>query len=280
MKIPSQWPKNSISWPDGDKVCISVPFTWLVPKVRDRIISDGVSRQYLLGGPGTALVNHFYPDYFDGLPILTGIDMPGVLQRFNNQATRTTTGCPNRCPWCAVPILEPGGLTELPDWEDRPVIIDNNITAASLGHFDRVMDRLEKHGWCDFCQGVDARLLNGYHAERMSRIRQSIIRLALDSTSGMDHWGQAYSLLRSYGVAKRRIRSYVLVGFDTDPADAWYRCMWIESHGVKPLPMWYHPIDSLEHNIINSQQQQLGWTDYERRRLFQWFYQHKQAKRK
>lgn len=279
MKIVSQWPKGITSWRDNQTLFMSVPFTWLMPKVQQLAgsLPNGVFR-IVVGGPGAKLANHFYPHLMDGLPVeLSDFALPGVLQTVNPQATRTTTGCANHCPWCAVPILEPGGLQYLDDWPDQPVVIDNNITGASIEHFDKVMDRLERHGWCDFNQGVDARLLNSHHAERMARIKQSMIRLALDRMSSRPSWDRAYELLRAAGVTKQRIRSYVLVGFDSDPGEAWVRCSWVSSHGVKPLPMWYHPIDTLEHNIVTPQQRELGWTDYERRRLFQWFYQHKQA---
>jgi len=54
-------------------------------------------------------------------------------------------------------------------------------------------------------------------------------------------------------------------------------CEYVEKHGVKPLPMWFHELDALQRNIVTERQKELGWNDYERRRLMQWFYQHKKA---
>ncbi len=32
---------------------------------------------------------------------------------------------------------------EFPDWPDGSVIVDNNLFACSISHFDRVIDRLK-----------------------------------------------------------------------------------------------------------------------------------------
>ena len=163
------------------------------------------------------------------------------------------------------------------DWPDLPVLCDNNILAVSEAHFDKVIDRLKAHGWADFNQGIDARLLTKYHAERLKEIGRPMIRLALDNMGYADQWESAFSILRRAGFPLSLIRSYALVGFKSDPAEAWARCEWIESHGIKALPMWYHPLNAMEENKVTMEQKQHGWTDYERRKIMQWFYQHKKA---
>ena len=42
--------------------------------------------------------------------------------------------------------------------------------------------------------------------------------------------------------------------------------------------MWFHELDVMEKNTVTPKQAALGWNDYERRRIMQWFYQHKKAK--
>jgi hypothetical protein len=101
--------------------------------------------------------------------------------------------------------------------------------------------------------------------------------MALDSMSYSESWERALEKLLVAGVAKRNIRTYCIVGFGTSPDDSWKTCQFIEDHGVKPLPMWFHELDALERNIVTDRQVALGWNDYERRRLMQWFYQHKKA---
>ena len=139
------------------------------------------------------------------------------------------------------------------------------------------MERAKWWGWADFNQGLDARLLTEYHAARLKEIGRPMIRLAMDHSGMRDEWENAYALLRAAGIPKSLIRSYALVGFHTDPGEAWERCRWVESHGVKVLPMWYHALDCLVENSVTEEQGKWGWNDYERRRIMQWFYQHKEA---
>lgn len=270
--ITADWPRKPTLWLDGRTLCVSIPFTWNLPEVR-RDIEQGALMwdDVLVDGPATQLM----PGYFSDLPhVRVGNDAPRVLQRVNALATRTTTGCPNRCGFCAIGrgLVEGGGLRELDDWPDLPIICDNNVLAASAEHFNKVMNRLEKWDWCDFNQGLDARLLNEHHAERLARLRRPLCRLALDAMSVADAWENAFSLLRGAGVAKRAIRSYVLIGFSDGPDDAWRRCLWVEEHGVKALPMWFHPLDAMEWNGVTERQQALGWSCEERTRIMGYFY--------
>jgi hypothetical protein len=275
MKIVSDWPKDITMWTKDRTLYLSIPFTWLLPK------AIGLAAQrsmwwdrVVVGGPAIALM----PEYLSSVDVEIGQSYPGILQRVNWQATKTTEGCPNSCPFCAVPRIE-GQFRELDDWPDLPVLVDNNLLAASQAHLDRVFDKLERWGWADFNQGLDARRLDEYHAERLARIGKPVIRLALDHPGMKDEWTAAYNLLRKYKIPKAAIRSYALVGFRSDPAEAWKRCQWIEGHGVKVLPMWFHELDALQSNAVTDRQRELGWDDYERRRIMQWFYQHKEAVR-
>lgn len=275
-----EWPKRNTHWTQDGVPHVSVPFTWCLPDLRswlERCLFDRV----VVGGPGVYLM----PEYLDGLSMVEiGYSAPGVLQRVNPMATRTTTGCVNRCRFCAIGegFVEPGGMVELEDWPDRPILADNNVLAASAEHFDRVMDRLE--GWdsrktvTDFNQGVDARILNDHHAERIGRLGKMMTRLAMDHMGLAEHWDRAFNLLRKHGVPKSRIRSYVLIGFKTGPEEAWTRCEWVEAHGVKALPMWFHPLNALEWNAVTEEQKALGWTDELRRKIMRWYYQHSGTK--
>ena len=281
MKIQHIWKGGILTWEDNtEALCISVVFTWHLLAAR-KYAEAMRHRRVRIGGPAVGLMPHVLL----GCGAEIGGDYPGVLQRWNPQATRTSIGCIRMCKFCSVPsvegkqALEKFGKrqVELSDWFDLPVIADNNLLANSIPHFDRVCDRLEKWGWCDFNQGTDARLVTDHHAERIARIKRPKVRLALDSMSYADAWERALERLIRAGVAKRNIQTYALMGFGTSPDQSWAVCEFIEQHGVKPLPMWFHELDALERNVVTERQAALGWNDYERRRLMQWFYQHKQA---
>lgn len=268
------WPKRHTVWIEGRTLFCSVPFTWNLPEVKGLLMQRSFEwDRAIVGGPAVYLS----PGYFGGMPwVSVGMDHPGVLQRINPMATRTTIGCIRSCGFCAVRRIE-GHFRELADWPNLPVIVDNNLIASSQDHFDRVIDRLREWGWADFNQGLDCRLLNDHHARRISEIGRPMVRLALDSKRNEEQWGTAIEMLRSAGIPLKLIRSYALIGFDSGPDEAWERCRWIEQQGVKALPMWFHTLDAFQLNSVTPQQENLGWSDFERRRIMQWFYQHKRA---
>jgi hypothetical protein len=284
LNIQNIWKAGILTWEDADALCISVAFTWDLPFAR-RYADAMRHRRVRIGGPAVGLAKKKFPGFWLGCHAEIGGHYPGVLQRWNPFATRTSVGCIRMCEFCSVPSVE-GAETleefgkrqaELPDWPDLPVTADNNLLANSLAHFDRVCDRLEKHEWSDFNQGTDARLVTEHHAERIARLKRPMVRLALDSMSYVDAWDRALERLLRAGVAKRNIRCYCLMAFGTSPGQCWKTCEYVEKNGIKPLPMWFHELNALERNIVTERQSALGWNDYERRRLMQWFYQHKKA---
>ncbi len=269
------WPKAATYWAESDTLLVSIPFTWELPKVRSKLSLMGLAySRVIVGGPAVRLM----PSYFDDMPHVSASldDHPGVLQRANPMATRTTKGCPRRCGFCGVRTIEPEWV-ELDDWPDLPILADNNLLAASWEHLERVVKRLIAWEWADFSQGLDCRLLTADHARLLARIKKPMCRLALDSMAEADAWETAFSNLRSAGVAKSNIRSYAIIGFRDTPDEAWERCRWVEDHGIKVLPMWFHALDAMARNHVTPEQEVLGWSDYERRRIMQWFYKHKEA---
>lgn len=268
------WPRGPFSWDEDRTLFISIPFTWNLPEIR-RDLEHGsfLFDRAIVGGPAVDLL----PDFMKGIPgVEIGRTSPGILQRVNPLATRSTESCPRRCDFCGVGrgMIEPGGFRELPEWPDLPIYCDNNLFASSLPHFDRVISRLKVWGWCDFNQGVDARLLTPYHAAKLKEVGAPLVRLALDHPGGREAWLEGFGMLRAAKIQKKAVRSYALVGYDTGPEEAWERCRWIEKHGVRVLPMWYHRLDALEYNAVTLDQKKLGWTDEKRKDLMMFYYQH------
>lgn len=266
------WPKKEITWIQDRTLYVSIPFTWRLPRVKSILQQRSFFwDNAIVGGPAVLLM----PDYFDAMNhVKTGHEMPGVLQRVNPLATKTSSGCVRKCQFCAVPETE-GKLTEFDDWPDRPILIDNNLLATSTKHFNRVIDRLRKFDFVDFNQGLDARLLTNHHAIRFAELKKPILRLALDNMSCVDDWIQAYTILRMAGHPKKSIRSYALIGFDSGDKEAWERCEFIEAHGIKVLPMWFHALSEMEINTVSKDQKKMGWTDHKRRMIMGYFYRHR-----
>src|SRR5208337_2295794 len=100
--IQNIWKAGIVTWDDHDgALCISVVFTWHLPTAR-RYAEAMSHRRVRIGGPAVGLMPHF----FFGVNAEIGGDYPGVLQRWNHLATRTSVGCIRMCKFCSVPTVE------------------------------------------------------------------------------------------------------------------------------------------------------------------------------
>jgi len=265
------WSGGYVEWVDGKRACISVVFSWQLQRAYQRAVWLR-SQGYFVraGGPAVAL----NPDFLAGVAIQLNGGSTKALPHHNPNATFTTRGCIRSCPFCAVPKTE-GALRELPDdeWEPRPLICDNNLLAASIGHFDHVIDRLLDSGvmGIDFNQGLDARLLTEHHALRLLELHQvgqlKMIRLAWDHISAESGFRRAHALLRSIGIPAGKISVYVLLGYNDAPDDALYRLSEVWALKSWPNPMRYQPLDAQKKNEYVSP----NWTDDELRRYVKYW---------
>jgi hypothetical protein len=241
--IMYRWRKETASWTIKDTIYLSVVFSWDLPKALQ--FQEQSKKRVIVGGPAAKLA---------GIEAETLPYSP--LQFHNPLATFTTRGCPNNCPFCAVPTLE-GDLKELDTWEIKPVICDNNLLAASKKHFDRVIDSLKPLPFVDFNQGLDASLFHQSHARRIAELKTAKVRFSLDAT--MDRAGvhMAIDIARAEGL--KDIGVYVLFGFDDTPAEAKENMEWVRSLGLRPNPMRYQPIGcKIKNDYILK-----GWTKKE-----------------
>lgn len=236
----STWPKKAIDWAENSTAFVSVPFTWELPQAYSRcVFLREQGYKVRAGGPAVSLM----PDYL--------VDVAGIggevdaLKHHNPNATFTSRGCIRKCGFCAVPKIEPD-FVELPRWEAKPIVCDNNLLACSVPHFEHVIDSLKGLKEVDFNQGLDARLLTNRHAERFAELDLSVVRLSWDHTALERSVMRAIEILRKAGFPRSRIRVYVLIGFDDTPEDARYRLESLQGVGIDPNPMRYHPLDALE----------------------------------
>lgn len=217
---------------------LSIPFTWDIQKGYQRaswLRQQGYDVK--AGGPGVMLL----PEYL--VDIAKCGDTIDALPHHNPDATFTSRGCIRRCSFCAVPIIE-GELRELDSWPVRPIVCDNNLLACSKVHFGKVVDSLKTLKGIDFNQGLDARLLTQYHADRLAEL-DCTVRLAWDTTSLGNQFMTAYERLRKAHIPKNRIQCYALIGYKDTPDDAWFRLRTIWNMGIKPNPMRYNPLDAM-----------------------------------
>lgn len=249
-KVMKKWKNRKwLYWETSKYHNFSFIFSWHLWEWLQTAQPELDGKKTRIGGPAVIINSKWVPDWIE-----KGNEK--VLYRHNNFATRTTKGCIRKCLFCSVPLIE-GNFFELLDYEIKPILIDNNLLACSKKHFNRVIDNLKKLEWCDFNQGLDIRLLNKYHAELFSELKNPLIRLAWDSLEDEKYFRRSYKLLRSAGIRKNNIQVYVLIGFADNPDDALYRLTEIKKLGLLSNPMRYQPVDcKKKNNYIGG-----GWTD-------------------
>jgi hypothetical protein len=259
------WNKRIVEYHNADDtVRLSIAFTWDLPIAYQRVIWHTVQKKrVIVGGPAVMLMPHYLADIAE-----QGQYWPDAVSYHNADATFTSRGCIRRCPFCAVWRIE-GTLKELDDWPVRPVVCDNNLLACSRAHFDAVIDKLKPLSSIDFNQGLDARLLTKYHADRLAEldISRGGLRLAFDNIAMERSFLNAYTQLRNAGFAKSRIRVYVLIGYNDNPDDARYRLERVSALGIEPNPMRYNPLDAL----VRDQFVMDPWTDSELSRFMRYW---------
>ena len=254
------WAKSLIEWTENRTAYLSVVFTWDLPKAYQRaawLREEGY--HVIAGGPAVKLM----PDYLADVAEIGG-EMDRVLARHNPEATFTSRGCIRKCKFCAVPKIE-GDLVELEEWEPKPIVCDNNLTACSWRHFCKVIERCRNIQGVDFNQGLDSRLLGQDHADLLAALDLAVVRLAWDHIDN-DPW-QAVTFLRRAGIPKHKIRIYVLIGFDDTPEDALYRLETIRKKGYLPSPQRYNPLDTIERDTYVLS----GWSEVELNRYMRYW---------
>lgn len=250
------WKKDIVQWEINGKLFLSVPFTWLMPEAEK--VAKESKKRVCAGGPAVQLMGAPWADHTSDT---TPYD---VLSMHNPLATFTTRGCIRKCGFCAVPKIE-GDFKEMDTWKPAPIVCDNNLLAASKKHIERVIDSLMAFPYVDFNQGLDARLFSLWHADQISRLKHAKVRFALDH---VDMIGTVYTAIaKAKNSHLNDIGVYVLYGFNDTPEDALHRLDTVRSWGIRPNPMRYQPLDTLDKNSYIKE----GWTDYELRKVMSYY---------
>lgn len=177
----------------------------------------------------------------------------------------SSRGCIRKCPFCAVPALEPektkgmviGPITD--PGLDKYIFWDNNVLGEP--HWKDLADELRAMGRgisIDFNQGMDARLVTEEVAEYLKGLRIKPIRLAYDYPGMGQQVKDAIEHLSAAGFRKRTMSVYVLYNFWNSPDAFLTRVRDLLRWGVVAYPMRYEPLDSLEKGRFVAHEK--GWT--------------------
>ena len=216
----------------------------------------------MLDSNSRQVVDHLVPDY--GILDEISYKYPARNAYFGY----TTRGCPNRCPFCAVPTIEPcfqhytplarqvRGIEELYGTQRDLLLLDNNVLASK--DFKRIIQDILDLGFqrgakhnnqlraVDFNQGLDTRKLTPQKMKLLARTAIRPLRLAFDNPGMVNTYVTAVKLACDHGVPE--IGTYVLFNYRDTPKGFYERLrLSVELNArvgskITSFPMRYIPL--------------------------------------
>ena len=207
----SKWHKGTVEWPDTlqpKTINISVVFTWDANKAFSRAVwwkQQGWNVR--VGGPGIFTLKRD----FAGIAEVGG-ELPDVVVRHNPSATFASRGCPVGCYFCIVPSMEGRTFTLIEDFEPRPILCDNNLSALTPEYQDHIINRYAKTGvpLLDANSGFEPATFDEAVLARWSPILKGPWRFAYDETAEGTDVERVCRMLVAYPANRKRV--YVLIG--------------------------------------------------------------------
>ena len=168
-----------------------------------------------VGGPAL----HVGRKAFDGIAECGG-DAPDAVARHNPDATFASRGCPVGCWFCIVPSMEGRDFTLIDDFEPRPILCDNNLSALPPEFQDHVVGRYRASGvpLLDANSGFEPRTFDEDVFERWRAVNRGPWRFALDDQGDLPHVVRTLEMLAPRVANPRLKRVYVLIG--NEPFDS------------------------------------------------------------
>lgn len=154
-----------------------------------------------------------------------------------------TRGCPNRCKFCAVRVIEPEFVDYLPirkqvrnievryGAKQDLVLLDNNVLASR--RFERIVSDILELGFekgakragrrriLDFNQGIDARRLTRENVSLLAKTAIRPMRIAFDHISMRDRYVKCVRMANEVGIPS--LSNYVLYNYTDTPEDFYER---------------------------------------------------------
>ena len=204
------WVGGLAEWLDGDRAFLSIAFTWKLGEARSRAqMLRALGYQVVAGGPALFL-QRMRRELEDVAEI--GGALPDAVRRHNPDATIASRGCPVGCSFCIVPVMEGEEFTLLPDFEPRPILCDNNLSALPVDYQDFIVARYKAAcvPLMDANSGFEPKTFTPDVLARWAEINRGPWRFAFDEQRERADVEVVMRMLRS--APKRRKRVYVLIG--------------------------------------------------------------------
>ncbi len=204
-------------WTDGDTAFLSVAFTWRLDDAFMRAqFYRSLGYKVRAGGPGIFTRKHYLADVAD----LGGEPPADALTHHNAMATIASRGCPVGCWFCIVPKMEGREFTLLPEFQPRPVLCDNNLSALPADYQAYIVSRYQAAGvpLLDANSGFEPRTFDEDVLERWRPINRGPWRFAYDDAGDGPHVERVMLMLDRAKVSQRRRQVYTMIG--NEPFDA------------------------------------------------------------
>lgn len=135
----NKWSGGLAHWREGNTTFISIVFTWRIDDAAAIAqFEKAQGREVIAGGPAIFMPKMRGPL----LPYCTfQRDYPDAIAKHNPAATVASRGCPVGCFFCIVPAMEGKDFTLLPEFDVRPSLSDNNLSALPESYQDEIISR-------------------------------------------------------------------------------------------------------------------------------------------
>ncbi len=187
-----------------------------------------------------------------------------------------TRGCVRKCPFCAVPKIEPFFVEYIPLKKQIQMVsekygekkdlllLDNNVLASPK--FNQIIDEIKETGFSkdaklngrlrnvDFNQGIDLRLLTKPKIKRLAELSVYPLRIAFDYISLKDKYIEKIEWAADHGF--RRLSNYILFNYEDTPEDFYERLrINVELNErlgtqIYSFPMRYIPVTNKDRNFV------------------------------
>ena len=127
--------------PESQPVLSRIPLLASATGYERAVWHRSAGRRVRIGGPGTFVCRRDFAAIAD-----VGGEIPDTVRRHNPAATFASRGCPVGCWFCIVPAMDGRDFTLIDDFEPRPILCDNNLSALPAAFQDHIVERYRATG--------------------------------------------------------------------------------------------------------------------------------------
>lgn len=259
------WIPGVAHWTEERTAYLSVAFTWRLPVARELAIRyRDAGYRVLAGGPGVFTQRRYLEDVVE-----VGGNYLDAVRRHNPMATFASRGCPVGCWFCIVPKMEGKSFTLLDDFEPRPVLCDNNLSALPAEFQNHIVLRyfLSEVPLLDANSGFEPATFDEEVYRRWRLVLKGPWRFAYDEQGEGENVAKVMKMLRD--VSPRRKQVYTMIGHE--PFDVCMtRIQRVIDWGGEPYVQPYMKLNALE----KVPQVRHDWTLQRLRHVQRWVNRH------